>query len=164
MRLDDIFYGSTNQLLRDNRFCIDEEFFNRRLRFRSLQYYKIIKKRLGDIRYGTVHLRECSPFLYLKGNIEDYKIYCHNHQQVLHINMSVNRYNNLISSIKNNGFNSKSMIIITDENKLLDGQHRACVLLYCYGEDYEIPVLYLKLKKRNFIQKLQRTIFKIFHK
>lgn len=164
MNFMDFFYGSTNQLLRDERFCIDTEFFNRALKFRSIKDCKVIKVKLGDIYYENTPLKEVKPYLYLNGEIDAYKQYCQYHQSDLHINMSLDRYNRLIDSINSCGYNSKSIIIVTDNNKILDGQHRACILMHKYGEDYEIPVLYLKLKKRNLLQKLQKRIIKITKK
>jgi len=159
MKLKDLFYGTTNQLLNDKRFHIDEEFFNRRLKFCSLKKYKIIKIKLGDISYENTPLKNVKPYQYLDGNKQGYEQYCKYHQSVLHINMSLERYNKLINSIETSGYNSRYIIIVNDKKQVMDGQHRACVLLHKYGEDHEVSVLCLKLKKRSFIRKIQRKIF-----
>ena len=159
MNLKDLFYGSTNKLLNDKRFCIDEEFFNRRLKFCSLKKYEVIKIRLGDIYYESIPLKDVKPYRYLDGDTENYEQYCQYHQSVLHINMSLERYNKLINSIENSGYNSKFIIIVNDKKQVMDGQHRACILLHKYGEDYEVSVLCLKMKKRPFFRKIQRKIF-----
>ena len=40
-------------LLKDRRFVIDELFFNRRLKFRTLKRYELGMMRVGNIKYGS---------------------------------------------------------------------------------------------------------------
>ncbi len=59
-------------LLKDRRFVIDELFFNRRLKFRTLKRYELGMMRVGNIKYGSGatgrSLNEVSPFKYLLGD------------------------------------------------------------------------------------------------
>ena len=56
--------------------------------------------------------------------------------------MTEERFNKLIKSINEKGYISKYPLVIkADDNSIMDGQHRACILLNKYGKDYEIEVL-----------------------
>ena len=66
-------------LLKDRRFVIDELFFNRRLKFRTLKRYELGMMRVGNIKYGSGatgrSLNEVSPFKYLLGDTAGYDLY-----------------------------------------------------------------------------------------
>lgn len=159
------FLGSTDVLLKDRRFVIDELFFNRRLKFRTLKRYELGMMRVGNIKYGSGAtgrpLNEVSPFKYLLGDTAGYDNYCRMHRQVLHYEEMVpEKYDALIKSIENDGFDAKFVIITDFDGVVKDGQHRSCYLLYKYGEDYEVPVLKLELGRRSWFNRVMRYIYK----
>lgn len=43
------------------------------------------------------------------------------------------RTKEILNSIKNDGYNDNYKIVITESNRIIDGQHRAAALLYLYG-------------------------------
>lgn len=111
---------------------------------------RIEKMKLGDIKRKhpeseeIIGLDQCEPYLYLLGgkkNKEIYRKYCEYHVKNELPNMSIARFDNLIKSIKKNGYDEKVPIVVNDRDIICDGQHRACVLLYLYGKDYEIPIV-----------------------
>ncbi len=167
-RIRHFFLGNTDELLKDDRFIIDKLFFNRRLKFRTMRSYQLGKMKVGDIRYGTgaqsVSLREVSPFKYLQGDIGGYSNYCRQHRQLLHYDeMTVAKYDNLIKSIENKGFDDRFVIIVDYDGVVKDGQHRSCYLLHKFGEQYEVPVLKLDVCKRSIFYKALRYIYKKCH-
>lgn len=134
------------RLLEDNRFTLDDEFFYRSLEHRKVKSWEIIHIPLNTIIRkwfdGTYYsLTECAPYKYLKGDVEVYDEYCKYHHDNNLPDMTRNRFNKLIKSIKNDGYNPKNIIVINQSNILLDGQHRACCLMHLYGEDYATDVL-----------------------
>ena len=58
------------------------------------------------------------------------------HRQVLHYEEMVpEKYDALIKSIENDGFDAKFVIITDFDGVVKDGKNRSCYLLYKYGED-----------------------------
>lgn len=93
-----------------------------------------------------IPLDECEPYLYLVGgkqNIKKYEKYCEFHSRNGLPNMSVHRFNELIDNIKKHGYDKKKPIVVTNEDIVWDGQHRACILLYLKGGDYVTSVIKL---------------------
>ena len=104
-------------------------------------------------------LEDCSPYLYLTGNKEKYDNYCKIHKELGFDERTIESFNNLISSIKKNGYNEKNIIIINGEdNSILDGQHRSCCLLYLYGKYKKIKVLKLYFKTYDYDEVIKRCI------
>ncbi|MBE5925406.1 MAG: hypothetical protein E7270_00220 [Lachnospiraceae bacterium] len=134
------------RLLEDKRFSLDDEFFYRSLEHRKVKFWEIIHIPLNTIIRkwfdGTCYsLTECAPYKYLKGDTKTYDEYCKYHHENNLPDMTRNRFDKLINSIKNDGYNPKNIIVINQSNILLDGQHRACCLMHLYGENYTADVL-----------------------
>lgn len=134
------------RLFEDKRFVLDDEFFYRTLEHKRIKFWEIITIPLNTIVRkwfdGKCHpLTECPPYKYLLGDIEVYEEYCKYHKEHNLPNMTRNRFDKLINSIKNDGYNPKNIIVINQSNILLDGQHRACCLMHLYGDDYAADVL-----------------------
>ena len=118
--------------------------------------FSLTRIKVGNIKRewnGKVYsLTECSPYKYLQ--TRDEKIYQKYVQK--HIDMgfvgtntawNIQPFLDLEKSILKNGYDpTKSVIVINQDNIILDGQHRSCVLLYKYGPDYEIPVVQVSRK------------------
>ncbi len=92
-------------------------------------------------------LEECSQFKYLQ--TKDKNVYANYIQK--HIDRgilpadadkSTTRFDALVESMEKNGYDpSKCVIVLNSENVLMDGQHRACILLYKYGPDYTVTAI-----------------------
>lgn len=142
---------SALRLLKDNRFSIDYEFFYKILEMNPVYSYEIKQMRLGDIfRYwdGKYYpLRDCSPYAYLFGDVKRYEDYTAMNSIKSPFDMSRERYDKLINSLEINGFDEKRLPIVCSlDDTVWDGQHRCCWLLSKYGEDHEIPVLYINAR------------------
>lgn len=121
------------------------------------------KIKVGDIKRcweGKIYsLQEVSPYKYLQ--TKDKKIY--NDYIKKHDNLVDNwverfttrneknkkltdvwnsdRMDKVYDSIKTKGYDPSKMCICVDkDNIIIDGQHRACCILYLYGKDYTINV------------------------
>ena len=143
---------SAIRMLYDERFTLDDEFFYRGLEHRRVKSWEIVEMPLNKIRRrwfdGLFYsLTECAPYKYLQGDTKAYDEYCEYH----HINnlpdMTRLRFDTLINSIKENGYNPDNIIVVSNRNILLDGLHRACCLMHLYGESHRVNVLKITFAK-----------------
>ena len=137
---------SAIRLLYDDRFILDDEFFYRGLENKRIKNWDIVEIPLNKIRRkwtdGIFYsLTECAPYKYLNGDTQAYEEYCEYHHLNNLPDMTKNRFDTLIKSIEENGYNPKDMIVIGSGNILLDGQHRACCLMHMYSESLRVNVL-----------------------
>ncbi len=163
-----ILLGTSDALLWDSRFELDEVFFNRRIKFRNLRRYEISKMKLKDIKREwqgeMLSLEDVSPFKFLQGDTKDYEEYCNIHQNKMRHNVSVDKYKDLIKNIEEKGFDTKKIIVVGYNDEIVDGQHRCCYLLYKFGREYEIDVLKVDLCKRTLGGKVLHSLFHLFNK
>ena len=138
---------SAVRLLDDKRFRLDDEFFFFCLEQRLVRKYETVEIPLKDIRRiwdgKPIPLKECHPYKYLvQGDPRIYEEYCRLNSRDFKLDiMSQDRFDELIDSIEQNGFDSQSAVVVNGDNILMDGQHRCCYMLYKYGEDHRIPCL-----------------------
>ena len=138
------------RLLDDKRFKLDDEFVFFALEHRLIEDYELVNIRLGDIRRrwgkAVIPLRECLPYRYLvSGDPAVYEEYKRQNKAMYKLDiMSRERFDELMKSIDEKGFENENVIVVNHQNIILDGQHRCCYMLYKYGEDYEIPCLRIK--------------------
>ncbi len=164
---------STKKIIADKRFIFNDDFVWMTLEPSLVLDYHVEKIKLKEIKrqyfYGNIiSLKECEPYLFLCGDKESYKKYTKFHEEHNLPSMTEERFNELIRSINKNGYNEKYILVINEKNIILDGQHRACILLYKYGEDYEQKVLKVHLVVPDFsnlrpfrrkIQLVDRSIY-----
>lgn len=134
------------RLLDDPRFVIDPEFMYRVLEFTRIGRYEVVRVKLGDIRrvwfddraYG---LDACAPYRYLSGQEDAYARYCdENNARQSYFKTTAERFAELRESMAE--YDPKRMpVVFGERNIVLDGQHRACILLKKFGPDHEIEVL-----------------------
>ena len=139
---------SAIRLLEDDRFTVDYDYFYKALEMYPVFSYEIKSIRLGDLRRyweGKYYsLRDCSPFAYISGDKERYGQYAAENAKSSDFEMSPERFDGLIKSLEERGFDPKQLPLVCDvDNTIWDGLHRSCWLLAQYGEDHEIPVVYL---------------------
>ena len=139
---------SALRLLENERFKLDYEFFYKYLEMTPVKNYEIVRIKLKDIKRDwngkILSLKECHPYKYLLGETKQYEEYCAENRKFGFF-MSKQRFSDLLNKINTNHYNTKLMPILTKDNFIADGQHRACILLYKYGENYEIYCLRLEL-------------------
>ena len=165
-KLRSFAFGSTDALLFDDRFIIDDTYFKRRLKFRNIDKYELSKMKVKDIKRctgdGNHSLYDVEAYKYLDGAYKEYDEYCEFHRAHGHEEMDVAHYDALIKSIEENGYDNKHVIIVDYNDVVKDGQHRSCCLLHNFGPDFEVPVLRVKLAKRTLINKIMRFFYKYF--
>jgi hypothetical protein len=112
--------------------------------------YKIKRMRLKDLRctlltkdgWHTYKITETPEYKFLQGNPQPYIDYCdYKNPRADGEIHSAQRFNNLISSLENNGYDDDCCVIIDQKNEIIDGKHRACWLLNKYGQHKKIKVL-----------------------
>lgn len=144
------------RLLDDNRFIIDDNFFYRLVESRQVDHYEITRIPIKEIKRiwegKRIPLSKCQPYRYLIGYRNEYYDYCDFHRDSDLPLMTKQRFDTLIASIEENGFNDKYKVIINQDNVIQDGQHRACYYLYKYGEDYELEVLKIYYRGQGELQ------------
>ncbi len=111
------------------------------------EYVKVpLKKLMCHVYYengwSVIPLAESPAYRYVCG---DEKAYAKNMQfrdRTLSDNVhSLERFNALIRSVKESGYQAEDIIIIGADNVIRDGQHRAAILMHMLGEDAEMTVL-----------------------
>lgn len=140
---------SAIKLLEDKRFVLNYEFFYRSLETKKIVNYYIQKISLQEINRNwkgkNIKLNQCAAYKYLQGKTNTYKNYCKENKKLFNIEMSINRYDNLIKNIENKGFDSKTMPVINPKNNvIMDGQHRCCYLLNKYGPEHKVKALFIE--------------------
>lgn len=135
-----------SNLLKDKRFKINEDYYQEALKNKAFSY-KIKKIKCSDIKirysFGKKirNLSETEAYQYLKG---DKSVYDH----------APVRFDNLIKSLEESGYDKKFITLVDEKNILLDGRHRTTWLMSKYGDDFELEVLEISKVKINIFIKL----------
>ena len=152
------------QLEMDERFYIDKQNLER-LTSRRIKKYEVVEIEIGrilrDLGYrneGIVNLKNTYVYAYLtdeKGGKEKYQEYC----KICNVAFrNSEEYDKLINSLLKNDYDIRKGAICVDSNNLIiEGQHRACILLKKRGPLYKIPVVkiyYAGMMKFPFMLKL----------
>lgn len=113
-------------------------------------YFETCKRRLCELKAiimgekGFIHipLKDTPAYVLLKGDSIEYDKHISRLQEQYGDSVHTrNRFENLINSIQEKGYDLQSKIIINDKNLILDGNHRGAWLMNQYGEDYEVDVI-----------------------
>lgn len=151
----------------DSRFTIDDDFMLRFLEHTQVYAYDLIDvpvntlyvRRIEDGEEIHIPLRECSPYLYLKGDREQYQEYVSTLRRTDYMLLTkeqyeqesskngIARFEKLREDLDRNGYDPTHPIVIREDGEILDGQHRACWYLYRFGENASVKVLSLCTSK-----------------
>ncbi len=130
---------------RDGRFIVSDDFYQRSLLNTKILKYEIVKIKLKDIRRewdgNLLSLTECHPYRYLEGDVQQYLDYTERNKELGGYEMSAQRFNELIHFLSTEGYDSKHMPFINENNVIYDGQHRCCFLMKEYGGEFEIDAV-----------------------
>lgn len=128
----------------DKRFFIEKNVL-KRIFYKPIYKYKIIKIKIGKIYRGIdnqiINLSETEVYKYLNNQIneQEYINYLKKYSRSDE-NHSIEYFKRLVENFKE--YDLKSGAIIVDNlNVIVDGQHRACILLTNFGTEYEIEVV-----------------------
>ncbi len=171
------------RIANDKRFNFDDEFVYFCLENQLYKKYELTEIPLSDIKRkwldSIIPINQCHPYLYLvTGDPKVYQEYCMLNQRYYKLNiMSVDRFDSLMKSIDESGYDENSFVVVNQDNILKDGQHRCCYMMYKYGEDYKIPVVKcyeyngmgIKLMIKMFLKKVlsdknYNSIVKLYRK
>lgn len=127
-------------------YRFDDEFFLYLLDNRLIKYKirQIEVGRLCDAYFNIFSIKECLPYRYLTGEKEAYEQYCRLHAENGWPLMTEARFQALIASLEQNGYDESQIIIVNKNNSFIDGKHRACYLAWKYGLDYKINVMEIR--------------------
>ncbi len=155
-----------NAILEDKRFKIDLDFYQKLTQTNVIVDYEIRNIKLKDIKRSwknkILNLEETHPYLYLKGQIEQYEQYCVENAKLSNFEMNREKFDNLIQDIKNNSHNKLYMPIVNSKNNIiLDGQHRCCILYHLYGGNYTLQCLFITISPKKYHYTLLQRIFSV---
>lgn len=145
---------SALNILNSTKYNITDDFAFFFLEGNFIDKVEIKEMKIKNIKrdwYGKIYsLKECSPYKYLEGDIAAYKKYVEFHKENNLPIMTLTRFNTLIENIKKNGYDRQYPIIVDYyNNTVLDGQHRCCILLKLYGENFIVPVIKISFLNIN---------------
>lgn len=125
--------------------------------------YKFVPIQIKDIKCllgnRVFRLIEGAPYKYIsEGDISGYERYCEFHKDNGLPLMTKERFDGLIESIDKDGYDERYISIIDDQNVLLDGQHRICILANKYGVESYIRVLKIWDIKRIVVRMLVKLV------
>lgn len=110
-----------------------------------LDQVEVVNIKLKDIKLpGNQPLQNSHIYAYIMGDEkgEYSKKWYHGGARIYDPEMAMNSYNDLKNDINESGYDpAKGIIVLDDDNVLIDGQHRCCLLLKKYGEDYTVKAV-----------------------
>lgn len=166
------------QIKKDDRFYVNPVTLSL-MEKRDIRGYKLIRIPVGKIRRhlnGRVFsLYKTDVYRYLTDESaeakEKYKMYTANPMnREDNPNRSPEEFDKLISDFGKTQYDvHKGIIIVNQYYCIMDGQHRCCIMLREYGENYVIPVLRVKygdypvigrISINNFLYNIKRLFKK----
>lgn len=112
----------------------------------------------GEIYDSKSKLNETKAYEFLNNNNADFLEY----PQFNYFGIDNKlRLNNLLDSVKKNGYphNDNFIILFNGQNIIRDGQHRAIILAHLFGLNHEVEVLRFYFKGSNHLIKFYKTNF-----
>lgn len=169
--IENTFKKISSERLLDLPCQIDDGYFLWRLDNRFVRY-RFRTMKVGDLKYQMgpgekiLPLKEAYPYRYLNGDEEAYREYCRIHEERGYPAMTPERFQELIKSMEEQGYDSSHIILVNELGILRDGQHRACCLAHKYGLDHEIEVLEVENIDRIFLAKhmVPRAVLNLYYK
>lgn len=153
----------------DDRFYINDISLNYIFR-RNVVGYKLIEIPVGKIRRyydkKVFSLYKTDPYRYLNDPFDsktslEYEKYCVNNCED-NPERSIDTFHKLSSDFTTNRYDiTKGIIVVDQYNFIMDGQHRACILLKQYGEYYRIQVLKIRLADYGVKTPILNTIYNV---
>ena len=154
--LEKLLHSISSERLLELPYIFDDEYFLWRLDNRFVRY-RIRKMPVGELKYQMgpgekiLPLKETYPYRYLQGDKSAYDDYCRVHEEKGYPAMTPERYDELIKSLSEQGYDKKHIILINELGVLRDGQHRACCIAHKYGLNHEIEVMEVENIDRIFL-------------
>lgn len=169
--IERLLFSISSERLHELPYEFDDEYFLWRLDNRFVRW-KIRKIAVGDLKYQMgpgekiIPLEETWPYRFLQGNRDAYEEYCRIHKEKGYPVMTPERFETLIQSISDQGFNSKHIILVNELGVIRDGQHRACCIAHKNGLEHQIDVLQIEdINKIWLIKRLiPKSLLRLYYK
>jgi hypothetical protein len=169
--LEKLLHGISSERLHELPYVFDDEYFLWRLDNRFVRY-KIRRMAVGDLKYQMgpgekiIPLKDTYPYSYLQGSKSAYDDYCRMHKEKGYPAMTPERFEELIRSLSEQGYDQKHIILVNELGVIRDGQHRACCIASKYGLDYEIEVMEIENIDRIYLIKrlIPRPAARLYYK
>lgn len=165
--IEKVLSNYSSERLLDEPIDLDAEWFYWKMD-NKLVVWKYDDVKFCDLQYWngqkTISVMDGAPYKYLNGDVEGYKQYCDRHFRANLPLMSRERFDSLIESVESNGFDPKKITIVDENNLILDGQHRACILAKKYGPEVRIHVLRITTLRNHIKKQIPRPIMQIYRK
>ena len=169
--LEKLLRSISSERLLDLPYEFDPEYFLWRLDNRFVRY-EVRSMKVGDLKYQMgpgqkiLPLSEAYPYRYLQGDKSAYDEYCRIHEEKQYPAMSPDRFDSLIRSMAEEGYDPKHIIMVNELGVIRDGQHRACCLAHRFGLDHEIQVLVVENIDRIYLAKhlMPRPVLRLYDK
>ena len=165
--------NTTNLFKEDKRFFIDARNIAR-LTDKKIKKYEIKNIKLGyilrDLSYrkkGIVNLCDTLVYSYLSNKtngLQKYQEYCRICNMYAGFSLrSKESFDKLIENLSLNEYSiNQGAICIDNNNLILEGQHRACILLNKHGPNYVIPVVKITYTEKKRIFFAMKVLFAKF--
>ena len=157
------------ELLHDGRFRINPDAVEM-VTSRPIKRYKLCEIRVGKIRRmwknRVFSLYKTTPYRYLADSknpqmIEQYDAYCEI-AKIDNPDRSREAFEKLYDEFDVEAYDIKKGIIIIDQlNLIVEGQHRAIILLTKHGEKCKIPVLKLYYARNSLNTRLANMLYNL---
>ncbi len=169
--LEKLLYSISSERLHELPYIFDDEYFLWRLDNRFVRY-KVRKMPVGDLKYQMgpgekiLPLKDTYPYRYLQGDGSAYEEYCRIHEEKGYPAMTPERFDSLIRSLSEQGYDQKHIILVNELGVIRDGQHRACCIAHKYGLDHEIEIMEVENIDRIYLVKhmIPRPAVRLYYK
>ena len=169
--LEKILQGISSERLLKLPYIFDDEYFLWRLDNRFVRYH-IHRMPVGDLKYQMgpgekiIPLKDTYAYRYLQGDRAAYDEYCRIHREKGYPAMTPERFEALIRSLSEQGYDPAHIILVNELGIIRDGQHRACCIADRYGLDYQIDVMGIENIDRIYLAKhmVPRPVLRLYYK
>lgn len=140
------------RLLRDTHIVIDETYIKTHINYQYVYAYEIKKLRLSELKafhYGSeggcwVKMEDDPAYRQMKEGGDIYRASVDRLQKEYYDDRhTVERFEELVSSLEQKGFDEKQMVVVKADQCIQDGKHRCAWLMAKYGLKVEMNVLVL---------------------
>lgn len=144
-------YPGTQKFISDKSFKVDERFVKDFVLPHEIYEYFFEEIKVSDLycmyftkkeKWKRVEISQSNCLTFLNGDRAAYDNYNNSKREIMHDYFhSAERFEHLVKTLNEVGYNNEYPIIVNGANTILDGQHRACWLLKKFGPDFKIKVV-----------------------
>ena len=162
-------------MIKVNNIDCDNRFYINKLDLERISKNQIVSYKFIDIPVGTIKryldkkifsLYKTDAYMYLENPDNPnskirYQEYCKNSCFDYEIR-GEKVFNELEDDISKNEYNPTKGVIVVDQHRIImDGQHRACILLKKYGPKYKVKVVMVKRKNIGILTTFRCLLYDV---